>query len=141
MSSMVAWTRGDRSVLWAVVAMAVLAMGFVACASSVTTEGGVVPETETLSSTEPSGLSDVWVERQGDASVVTLVGLEDPVYTAFLNQDPAALVLDIASVSLSSTGDPMAVYDGLIEQVSVSSFGAGADEHMTRFDFALTEST
>ncbi|MGH0037779.1 MAG: type IV pilus secretin PilQ [Myxococcota bacterium] len=86
-------------------------------------------------------LTDVWVERDGDASLVTLVGLEEPVYTAFLHEDPSALVLDIAGTEVSGPGDPQAVYDGLVEQVSVSTFEGGADGAMTRVEVTLSGET
>lgn len=136
---MVAWNRGGRSGLGGVVATVVLAVGVLACATTVTEEGGVDPATDAISSTEPGGISDVLVEKKGDTSVVTLVGLEDPVYTAFLHQDPAALVLDIASVPVSNAENPVVVYDGLVEQVSVASFDAGADSSMTRVEVTLAE--
>ena len=99
MSSMVALTRGGRG-LWALGAVVMLVAGVVACTTPATQDGAT--RDGELSSTEPGGLSDVWVERQGDTSVLTLVGLEDAVYTAFLHEDPSALVLDISSASLTS---------------------------------------
>ena len=82
-------------------------------------------------------LTDVWIERDGDASRITLVGLDDPVYTAFLHTDPAALVEDIAAVEAENGLDPLAVYDGLVEQVSVSSFAAEDGEPVTRVEVSL----
>merc|ERR1711969_210822 len=35
------------------------------------------------SESEPASIADVRVERDGDATVVTLMGLNDPIFTAF----------------------------------------------------------
>ena len=36
----------------------------------------------------PGSISDVRVEHEGDATMVTLLGVDDPVFTAFAQQDP-----------------------------------------------------
>ncbi len=105
---------------------AFLAVGALACAS-------------TLADTEVAGntLQDVRVEREGDATVVQLVGLEEPVFTAYRQQDPERLTVDIAAVQPAELRAPVAVYDGLVEEVSVSPFSQGTDEGSTRVELTL----
>ncbi|MCZ6785375.1 MAG: type IV pilus secretin PilQ, partial [Proteobacteria bacterium] len=113
-----------------------MSVGILACATA------QAPETADRADgvgSQAGTLTDVWVEREGDASVITLVGLQDPVYTAFLLSDPNALILDISSVEIEAPAEPVAVYDGLVEQVSLSSFSLGGDESMTRVEVALSQ--
>ena len=63
----------------------------------------------------PSGrLTDVEVETGEDSTVVTLRGLDDPIYTASMHSDPRALVLDLAAVEMDTPNDLVMVYDGLV---------------------------
>ena len=105
---------------------ALLAAGALACAS-------------TLVEGEGAGgtLQDVRVERDGDATVVQLIGLEEPVFTAYRQQDPERLVVDLASVQPAELRAPVAVYDGLVEEVSVSPFSQGTGDGSTRVELTL----
>jgi type IV pilus assembly protein PilQ len=105
---------------------AFLAVGALACAS-------------TLADTEGSGrtLQDVRVERDGDATVVQLVGIEEPVFTTFRQADPERLTVDLASVQPAELREPIAVYDGLVEEVSVSPVSQGMGEGATRVELTL----
>ncbi len=105
---------------------AFLAVGALACAS-------------TLADTEGTGktLQDVRVERDGDATVVHLVGIEEPVFTAYRQQDPDRLTVDLASVQPAELREPLAVYDGLVEEVSVSPFSQGTGEGSTRVELTF----
>ncbi len=106
-----------------------------ACASS--------PEPGPTASSEESAaadrLTDVRVESGSGESVVTLIGLRDPVYTAFLHDEPRALVLDLASVEIDTPNDLVMVYDGLVENVTVSTYGGSAGESLTRVEIALSQ--
>ncbi len=134
---MVAWTLDSPRGLRAVLVAALIGVGVAfACASS--------PESSEMAQSSEAGaeaavgvLTDVWVERDGDSSLVTLVGLEEPVYTAFLHDDPTALVLDLSGTEVAGPTDPQAVYDGLVEQVSFSTFDGGTDGAMTRVEISL----
>jgi type IV pilus assembly protein PilQ len=105
---------------------AFLAVGALACAST-------LAEPEGAGST----LQDVRVERDGDATVVQLVGVEGPVFTAYRQQDPERLTVDLASVQPAELRDPLAVYDGLVEEISVSPFSQGTGEGSTRVELTL----
>ena len=104
-----------------------LGLGALACASAATDTAG--PDSRTL--------RDVDVSRDGDATVVTLVGVEDPVYTAYMQQDPQRLTIDLASVKIEAVRDPIAVYDGLVEEVAVAPFSQDAGDGSTRVDVTL----
>jgi type IV pilus secretin PilQ/predicted competence protein len=118
---MFASKRGGRGRLWALIVAGSIsaALGILACATAQAPDSADAG----TGSPESNVLRDVWVEREGDASVVTLVGLQDPVYTAFLHSDPTALVVDLPSTEVEGPDAPVSVYDGLVDQVSVSSFG------------------
>ena len=85
-----------------------------------------------------TSLADVRVAKEGTTTVVTLLGLEKAVYTAFAQQDPDRVIIDLASVAPSSLRDPVAVYDGLVEEVSMAPFSTGTGDAMTRVEISLT---
>ena len=118
----------SRSGRW----MALTAFGVVVLATAVTLAcaSGPTPAPKASraarESAETERLTDVRVESGERGSVVTLLGLTDPVYTAFLHSEPRALVLDLASVEIATTNDLVMVYDGLVENVTVSTYGGSA---------------
>ena len=85
---------------------------------------------------ETGVLSQVLVERDGDATVISLVGISDPVFSTFERPDGAALVVDLAAVELGEVGPSVPVYDGLVEEVRLSSFTTG-DEPNTRVELGF----
>jgi type IV pilus assembly protein PilQ len=104
--------------------------GIVACAAST----GLQPE----GAIQPGVISEVRVERDGDATVVTLVGLDEPVFTAFAQPDPDRIVVDLASVQPEDLMDPVTVYDGLVDEVALSAFSTGVGDAMTRVEVLLS---
>ena len=129
-----------RSESWiartALYVVALAAVGVLACSSSPT-------PTASRPSEGPAGvaesLTDVRVESSGGGSIITLQGLQEPVYTAFMHAEPRALVLDIASVEIATPNDLVMVYDGLVENVTVSTYGGSAGESLTRVEIALSQ--
>jgi type IV pilus secretin PilQ/predicted competence protein len=115
-----------------VLALATLAV--LACASS----PDPAPTTP-QGSAEADRLTDVRVESGEGGSIITLMGLKDPVYTAFLHSEPRALVLDIAAVEIATPNDLVMVYDGLVENVTVSTYGGSGGESLTRVEIALSQ--
>jgi type IV pilus assembly protein PilQ len=110
-----------------VVGAGLAAMAIVACAASTT-----------LRSNEPSSsIADVRVERDGEATAVTLLGVSDPIFTAFAQQNPERVVVDLASMRPDTLTDPLAVYDGLVEEVVLTPYSAGSGDPMTRVEVAL----
>ena len=106
----------------------VLGLGALACASAATDTAGT-----------SKTLRDVKVAREGDATVVTLIGVADPVYTAYLQQDPQRLTIDLASVQVDSMRDPIAVYDGLAASVEFA--GAAHEIQRCQWGFHLAASS
>jgi type IV pilus assembly protein PilQ len=120
--SMIGTFRGTTAIVWG----AVVAMGIFACATA--TQTG-----------KPAGsemISDVRVERQGDATVLTLVGLDDPVFTAFQESEPDRITIDLSGVESDAMVEPVAVYDGLVEEITMSPFASGSGEPMTRVEIS-----
>jgi type IV pilus assembly protein PilQ len=112
--------HGVSGIAWS----ALLAVGLVACATA----------TQTVPSGNRGEISDVRVERIDDATTVMLLGLVDPVFTAFEQSNPERIVIDIADVGAANTSRPVVVYDGLVEEVDLSPFGD--DGTMTRVEIS-----
>jgi type IV pilus assembly protein PilQ len=82
-------------------------------------------------------LGEVTVESGSDGTVVSLLGLSEPVFTAFQQDDPARIVVDLAQVEPGSAQPQVAVYDGTVEEVSVSGFENAAGQPSTRVELSL----
>jgi len=134
---MFGWTTGAANALRALLVAAAVAAGGVACATSPGADPAPAAEADVPQADRV--LSDVWVEKDGDASRVILVGPADPVYTAFLREEPAAVVVDVAGVVSREDLQPVSVFDGLVEQVSVSSFDEGGEDATTRVEVLLSQ--
>ena len=104
--------------------------GIVACASS--------PAIDPGDGSAANSIADVHVAKDGDTTVITLLGLEQPVFTAFAQQDPDLVIVDLAAVATESETTPIAVYDGLVQEVSMAPFSTGTGEPMTRVEISLT---
>jgi type IV pilus assembly protein PilQ len=99
-------------------------MGIFACATA----------TQPANPAHSEKIADVRVEREGDATVVTLMGLDDPVFTAFQQSDPDRIIIDLADVGSDAMSGPVAVYDGLVEEITMSPFTTGSGEPVTRIE-------
>ena len=111
-------------------ASAMLAAGAFACASS-----NVVDSTVGTT----GQIADVRVEQVGDTTQVTLLGVDHPVFTAFQETDPARVIIDLVSIHPEQLMEPVAVYDGLVDEVSLAPFSTGSGEAMTRVEITLAE--
>ena len=109
-------------------ASAMLAAGVFACASS-----NVVDSTAGTT----GQIADVRVEQVGDTTQVTLLGVDHPVFTAFQETDPARVIIDLVSIHPEQLMEPVAVYDGLVDEVSLAPFSTGSGEAMTRVEISL----
>jgi len=108
---------------------AITAAGIFACASSTTGQA------ESAAGT--NAIDDVVVESDSGMSTVRLLGLEGPVFTAFQQSDPDRVIVDIAGVEDAALRDPVAVYDGAIEEIAIAPFSTGGGELMTRVEISL----
>jgi type IV pilus assembly protein PilQ len=86
---------------------------------------------------ESAVISEVRVENEGDATIVSLLGLAEPVYTAFQQDDPARVVVDLAQVRPGTISDAIAVYDGTVEEISVTPFEDANGQQRTRVELSL----
>ena len=126
MSSMAANGRILVAGAWGAAAFA---LGVLACAGTAMHEDS--------SSAASEQVQDVVVESEPGLSRVTLVGLSDPVFTAFQQADPDRLMVDLTSVEWKASKDPVEVNDGTIREVTVAPFASGADEPMLRVELSL----
>ena len=127
----------SRSGRW----MALTLLGAVILAVAIACASGPMPapKASRQSETTTDRLTDVRVDSGDSGSIVTLSGLADPVYTAYLHSEPWTLVVDLGSVEIATETDLVMVYDGLVENVTVSTYGSSAGEALTRVEIALAQ--
>jgi type IV pilus assembly protein PilQ len=106
-----------------------LALGILACAASTATQSQ--PHADTI--------ADVQVGHDGDTTVVTFLGPDHPVFTAFEQGEPERIVIDLASVRPGDELQELAVGDGLVESVSMAPFSTGLGDPMTRIEVRLAQ--
>jgi type IV pilus assembly protein PilQ len=91
-------------------------------------------------------LTGVEVEQEGDATIVTLLGLQSPVYTVTQDVGSGILVVDLFDVEGTDLADgwegseadnPIQVFDGLVDQVAVSSHTEDGEDASTRVEVEL----
>ncbi len=119
-------TLGVREIA-ALAACAVAAIAIAACAAS----------TATRSTPQADEIVDVQVEHDGEATVLTLVGPDHPVFTAYGQADPEQVVVELASVSPGGVAEELRVDDGLVESVAITPSASGLGEPMTRVEVNL----
>jgi hypothetical protein len=100
-----------------------------ACATAPAPQPSPGPETAVI--------SELQVGKEGGATIVSLLGLAEPVYTAFQQDEPARLVVDLAQVGPGSISEATAVYDGTVEEISVTPFEDAAGYRSTRVEISL----
>jgi len=128
------WLKmGFRSaiVAWA----AIVAMG---CASS-------PAPTSVDSEAAVQSLGDVSVTRDGAESVIRLEGLIDPIYSVKADDDPNVVVIDLVGIAGSMLGVPesgegnqIAVYDGVVDLVTISTFDEDGSMPLTRIEVLMS---
>jgi type IV pilus assembly protein PilQ len=107
----------------------VLLGALVACATA--------PKPSDTAASEPAVLADVRVVNEGATTVVSLVGAEDPVFRSFQQGDPARVVVDLTGVVPGEVAKQLAVYDGTVDEVTVTRFADGSGRDATRVELAL----
>ena len=108
---------------------AIAAAGILACVGS--------PSGRSETGPGAGVIDDVVVESQATTSTVTLVGVEQPVFTAFQQTEPDRVIVDLAGVDAGSVVEPVAVYDGTIQEITVSPYASGSGESMARVEISL----
>jgi type IV pilus assembly protein PilQ len=99
------------------------------CATAPTPQSSPVPETAVI--------SELQVGKEGGATIVSLLGLAEPVYTTFQQDDPARIVVDLSQVRPGAISDAIAVYDGSVEEISVTPFEDSTGQERTRVELSL----
>ena len=109
-----------------------LAAGILACAGSAARQ-------DASTNAASAAIEDVIVESVGDVSRVTVLGPEEPIFTAFQQTDPDRLIVDLAGVATFMPEEPISVFDGTVEEISVAAIPTGSGETMTRVEVALAK--
>jgi type IV pilus assembly protein PilQ len=72
---------------------------------------------------ETKTISAVEVKQEAGVTRIVLRGAEDPIYTAFMRDDPPRLIVDLPDVVFDGVETPVAVNDGLVTDVTLGAFG------------------
>ncbi|MDJ0865366.1 MAG: AMIN domain-containing protein, partial [Myxococcota bacterium] len=98
---------------------------------------GLAVACATAPTTPVSVLSDVSVDRDGDATVVGLQGASQAVFTAFRGEQPSRVVVDLPGVRPDGIAPDVPVYDGLVDEVAISEYAGVGSEPATRVEVML----
>jgi type IV pilus assembly protein PilQ len=89
---------------------------------------------------ETQTISAVEVQEAEGVTRVVLRGARDPIYTAFMREDPARLIVEMPEVGFEGIGSPIAVNNGLVKDVSLGAFGdPRVSLSMARVSIALSQ--
>ena len=110
---MLRFRSGRFQIAVAVAFAALLAVGTAGCAGS----GSATAQ----ASAKDQGVFDVQIEYDGADTIVMLTGIEHPVFTAYGQPSPERVIIDLSS-STDHAIAPIMVNDGLVAEVSVSSY-------------------
>ena len=90
---------------------------------------------------ETQTINAVEVQEAEGVTRVVLRGARDPIYTAFMREDPARLIVEMPEVGFEGVGSPIAVNNGLVNEVSLGAFGdPRVSLSMARVSIALARS-
>ncbi len=68
-------------------------------------------------------ISEIDVQEQNGATRIILRGAEDPMYTAFMREDPPRLIIELPDVMFDGIETPIHIGNDLVESVTLSTFG------------------
>ena len=68
-------------------------------------------------------ISDVSIEDVEGVTRVILRGAEDPIYTAFMRDDPPRLIIELPDVAFEGVSTPISVGNDLVRDVTLGAFG------------------
>lgn len=117
--------RETQRVAPAALALAVL----LACATASTTA--------TSHTAGKGALTAVTVESEAEGTRVSVEGVKRPAFTSFQQGDPARVVIDLQGVEPGAAARNLVVYDGTVEEISISEFETTAGETTTRLEIGL----
>ena len=70
-------------------------------------------------------ISDVEVRQGHGMTQIVLRGADEPIYTAFMREDPPGLVVELYDVSFEGVESPMQVRDSNVRQIAFGEYGDG----------------
>jgi len=108
-----------------------IAAGVLACASS-----SAPPSDAEVGGS--SQVMDVLVESFTHGSTVTVVGPEAPVFTAFQQEEPDRVVVEMADVEPGDLEGAIPVHDGTIQEVRIETAAGEGAETLTRVEVWLS---
>jgi type IV pilus assembly protein PilQ len=120
--------HGLRGLVAGCVGLAALGL---ACASTPAAEKAAAPASMVL--------SEVRVASEASTTVVDLLGLTNPDYVDFRQDQPARIVLDLTGVEPGAISDSVAVYDGTVEEVTVAATTIEGVGVRTRVELSLAK--
>ena len=92
-------------------------------------------------------LGDVFVSRDGNDSVIWLVGLVDPIYSVSAPDESNLIIVDLVGVAQSESdslmgavpeeGRQIAAYDGVVDLITLATFDAAGDTPLTRMEIVM----
>ncbi len=95
--------------------------------------------TESAGAPAPMVLSEVRVANEASATVVGLIGIQDPDYVDFRQEQPARIVVDLTNVGRGALSDSVAVYDGTVEEITLAETPIEGGGIRTRVELALAK--
>jgi type IV pilus assembly protein PilQ len=89
---------------------------------------------------DPQTISEVEVQQQDGVTRIVLRGAQDPIYTAFMREDPPRLIVELPDVTFEGISTPIQVTNGVVREVAFGTFGEpGAALRMARISVALEQ--
>ena len=68
-------------------------------------------------------ITEVEVQQEAGMTRIILRGAADPIYTAFLREDPPRLIIELPDVTFDGLETPISLDDGVVNRVAFASFG------------------
>ncbi len=101
----------------------------------------VVPDAR-AAERETQTISAVDVHDEGGVTRITMRGAEQPIYTAFMREDPQRLIIELPDVTFEGVDSPIAVHNGLVSSVTLSEIGdPKLARSMVRISIGLEQAT
>ncbi len=85
-------------------------------------------------------ITEVEVQEEHGMTRVILRGATDPIYTAFLREDPPRLIIELPDVMFDGVETPIRVDNGVVKDVTLAAFGdPQVSSSMARISVGLAE--
>jgi hypothetical protein len=85
-------------------------------------------------------VTEVEVQEEQGMTRIILRGATDPIYTAFLREDPPRLIIELPDVMFDGVETPIRVDNGVIKDVTLAAFGdPQVSSSMARISLGLAD--